>query len=213
MNPPLLGLGAALVEIPGEPPAGPLTLDIVGPRAVIIGEAEPLLGPLLRRARVASGRFDLLGTPLDEVDPKKIGLVPLDPPLPLRLTPADYVAWGARLAGAPERAATDAARALCALVGLGALADRPIEALHVAYRRLTALAQALVTHPELLVIEAPLSGLDHEAASYTLIALGRACEGRSSLISLASPEPGSPAARLAEGADERVELSAPEIPG
>lgn len=186
--------------------AGPLSLSLSGPRAVIIGQTEPLLGPLFRRARVTSGAFQLLGQPLDEVNPAQIGLAPLEPTLPLRLTPADYVRWSARLAGVPAREALPLAQRLCASVGLGSLANSPLGSLPALHRRLAVLAHALVTSPALLVAEAPLAGLDPSAAHYLLQALGYASQGRCILLSSTAPTPGSLDAQLADGADERLTL-------
>lgn len=189
-----------------------LSLRVAGPRALLVGDAEPILGPLFRRAVVEAGTFVLRGQPLDEIAPTSLGLVPLDPPLPLRFSPLDAVVWSARLAGvAPPGAATLAAR-LCELVGLGAWSAKPLGSLHVAYRRLTTLACALVTGPAVLILEAPLAGLDAQAADYVAQAILLATAGRSALISSTPPIPDSADERLAERLDERVLLGSPTAP-
>ncbi len=189
-----------------------LSLRVAGPRALLVGDAEPILGPLFRRAVVEAGTFVLRGQPLDEIPPTSLGLVPLDPPLPLRFSPLDAVLWSARLAGvAPPGAATLATR-LCELVGLGAWAAKPLGSLHVAYRRLTTLACALVTGPAVLILEAPLAGLDAQAADYVAQAILLATAGRSALISSTPPIPDSADGRLAERLDERVLLGSPTAP-
>lgn len=212
MSEPLLLLDEARVSSGSEVRCEHLSLRAEGPRVLLIGDAEAILGPLFRRAVVESGTFLLRGQPLSEVPPSAVGLVPLDPPLPLRCTPLEAVTLGARLLGIPRRAAETLASELCGRVGLGAWVSRPLGSLHVAYRRLTLLALALVSDPAVLVLEAPLAGLDPQAADYMTQAILQATAGRGALISSAPPAPDSADERLAERLDQRLSLDHPRPP-
>jgi ABC-type uncharacterized transport system ATPase subunit len=206
MSEPLLLLDDVRVSSGSDLRCEHFSLRAEGPRVLLIGDAEAILGPIFRRAVVESGIFLLQGQPLSEVAPSAVGLVPLDPPLPLRCTPREAVALGARLLGIPRGAAEALASQLCGQVGLGAWATRPLGSLHVAYRRLTLLALALVSGPAVLVLEAPLAGLDPQAADYMVQAILQATAGRGALISSPPPAPGSADERLASPLDQRIVL-------
>lgn len=158
------------------------SLQIEGSHALLTGATEVVLGPLLRRAHVTAGAFLLGGHPIDQIDPATVGLVPLDPPLPQQQTPLEYVTWSARLTGHDIRTAHALAARCCTEVGLGAWASKPLDQLHVAYQRLTLLAQALISNPAFLILEAPLAGLDPQATEYVLQALTHASQGRTLLV-------------------------------
>ncbi|MCS6900968.1 MAG: hypothetical protein RMJ98_13095 [Myxococcales bacterium] len=209
MSEPLLLLDAVRVSPWESPGHEPLSLCIEGPRVLLIGDVEPVLGPLLRRAVIQEGVFRLQGQPLPEVSPSSVGLVPLDPSLPLQLAPLEVVTLGARVLGIPGKSATALAAKLCRVVGLGAWASRPLGSLHVAYRRLTLLALALVHEPSVLVLEAPLAGLEPQAADYVAQAILQVTAGKGALISSAPPAPESVEERLASCLDQRVTLQPP----
>lgn len=195
MSEPLLLLENAQIATEQGPLCADYSLRIEGPHALLVGEVEPLLGPLFRRARVLSGSFSLGGRALEQIDPATVGLAPLEPPLPLQRTPLDYVTWSARLAGHDQRTAESLAARLCGEVRLGAWTTRPLGQLHAAYRRLTLLAHALVTEPAFLILEAPLAGLEPQAADYVLQTLEHVSKGRSVLLTAALASPGEVDAR------------------
>lgn len=113
-----------------EPDAGAILLD---------GE------PIARDARAAK---------------RRIGYLPESNPLYGDMLAADYLGFIAdlrRLAG-PERArAIDAA---VAATGIGSVFYRPIGELSKGYRQRVGLAQAILHHPDLLVLDEPTEGLD-----------------------------------------------------
>lgn len=209
MTPPLLLLDRALLDLPG---ASPRDLRLDGPRALLLGDASFLLAPLLHRAPLVSGSFLVQGQPLEQLDPRSLGGVPLDPPLPLNWSPLEYVTWSARLAGLPPAAATTSATQHCHELGLGAWSSRPLGQLHAVFRRITVLAHALVTAPSLLLLEAPLAGLAPDAASYLVQAISVAIQGRAALITSPPFLPEDPAARLAAAVDHLVDLDVPSGP-
>ena len=208
--------GLSLVEIEGArvegadgPLASSLTLKITGPRAVVVGNAAPLVGPLFGLARVASGRFHVLGAHLD--DARDVAFAPLDPPLPIDLTPVEYVTWSARLGGLSPKDARRAASDACERAGLGTFATRKIGRIPLVPRRLVVLAHAASTSPRLLVADSPLAGLDPDSARYVLGALGRLVASRCAIVTTPRFDPGSPAEVLTKGADEVIVLAGERV--
>ena len=198
---PLLEAAALRIEVGDRVLIDGLSLKIDGPRAVLVGDTTPLLGPLFGWAGIARGWLKIQGEELASVLPR-LGLAPLDPPMPEDFTPLEYVAWSAVLAGLPTEEATRRARDLLEKGGLGAVLDKRLGELGVVPRRVTVLAHALVASPLLLVAEGPLDGLEPEAGFYVLNSLG-AMIGKTPAVVTTKPfDPGSPADALARGADE-----------
>ncbi len=78
-------------------------------------------------------------------------------------------------------------------------------------RRALGLAQAIATGPEVLVAEAPLAGLEGDAADRVLEAVTAASEGRRALLSAARLDAGSAEGTLARGASHLVVLANGEV--
>ena len=197
---------AALTGVPlhvgrGAAPAGPAASHDLPGDGEPPGEARVVAGTLTLAGRdVASGAHRAL-----------CGAAPLDPPLPPSWTAEAYVAWSARLGGAPARAARDLASAALARVGLAASRARVVQALALPERRALVLAGALALSPALVIIEDPLSGLEGASASFVLSAVTAATEGRRALVSAARLDLGGPAAALARGATHVLVLSVGEV--
>jgi ABC-2 type transport system ATP-binding protein len=105
------------------------------------------------------GSVDLLGH-----DPRRsrriqarIALVPEDDAVPESLTARQLTRYQATLTGIRDRAAVD--RAL-ELVDLAAVADRPLGGFSKGMRQRAKIAAALVTSPDVLVLDEPLNGAD-----------------------------------------------------
>lgn len=207
-KPAFLELGAARIELRGTAVAESLTLRLHGPKVVIVGEPVAVFAPLFGVGSVSRGWFKVLDQDLPVVRPR-LGLAPLDPPLPEFWSPIEYVAWGGRLAGLEREQAVENAVRACQAVGLGDALRTPLGKLPVVPRRLTVLAQAICAGPELLVVDMPLFKLDQNQSAFILSALGRITqEGFCSrvIVSTAQFDAGSPADALARGADELVLL-------
>jgi ABC-type multidrug transport system ATPase subunit len=236
---PLLEATEARIAIDGVVAIDRLTLSTHGDRVVFAGDPGPLIAALtglplsslgsgraaLRRpaleweeeelpgeAYVSAGRLLLAGRNVaDGAHVAVMGAAPLDPPLPSGWTAEEYVAWGARLGGAARRAARDLAAAALGRVGLGAARRRAVSSLSTPERRALVLAQAVVLSPEVLVAEAPLEGLEGNAAAFVLEAFKGVTEGRCTLLTAARIDPGSPEGALARSADHLVVLAGGEI--
>jgi ABC-2 type transport system ATP-binding protein len=146
----------------------PLDLDILR------GEVFCLLGPngsgkstfirmLVGYLTPSAGRISLCGfdTFSEGLSARRLlGYVPERVPLYNFMRVEEFLLFSARLRGVQER---DVAREVSRVVALLALEDvihKPIRTLSRGYRQRTALAQALVHDPDVLVLDEPTNGLD-----------------------------------------------------
>jgi ABC-2 type transport system ATP-binding protein len=90
----------------------------------------------------------------------KVGFLPENPYVYPYLTPTEFVELCARLSGLSARAARDRTRHVLGQVGILYAADRPVRKLSKGMLQRTGLAAALVSDPELLILDEPMSGLD-----------------------------------------------------
>ena len=126
---------------------------------VPLGATRPLDSPTLGEAHVVAGFLRVRGHSVaDRRHVAITGVALLDPPLPPTWTARTAVAWSARLAGIPERAARELTDHALSRVGLATALDRPARTLALPERRALGLAQAIVASPEVLILEAPLAG-------------------------------------------------------
>jgi zinc/manganese transport system ATP-binding protein len=143
-------------------PSGSFTA-ILGPNG---SGKSTLIRVLLGQLAPAAGRLSVLGAAPHRGNPS-IGYIPqgttIDPELSIQ--GRDFVGlgldghrWGVRIAGRARAAA--AARAAIDAVGASAYAERQLGRMSGGEQQRLLLAQALVGHPRMLVMDEPLSHLD-----------------------------------------------------
>jgi ABC-2 type transport system ATP-binding protein len=91
---------------------------------------------------------------------RRIGFLPENPYVYPYLTPREFVTLCGRLSGLSGRALEDRTLAMLTKVGIAYAADRPVRRLSKGMLQRTGLAAALVSDPELLILDEPMSGLD-----------------------------------------------------
>jgi len=91
---------------------------------------------------------------------RRIGYVPETVPLYSHMRVGEFLRFMARLRGVAAEAVESAVDRVTGLLALADIANRPIRVLSRGYRQRTALAQALVHDPEIIVLDEPTNGLD-----------------------------------------------------
>ena len=91
---------------------------------------------------------------------EKIGYLPENCPLYLDMTPEGMLDFFGRARGMASKRIKERKGEVLALCGLDDVAGRPIAKLSRGYRQRTALANALLHEPDLLVLDEPTNGLD-----------------------------------------------------
>ena len=90
----------------------------------------------------------------------RIGYVPEAAPVYGNMRVREFLVFMARLRGVPERQVRWAVDRVIDMLALGAVAHRPARVLSRGYRQRTAIAQALVHDPPVVVLDEPTNGLD-----------------------------------------------------
>ncbi len=93
-------------------------------------------------------------------DRRRFGYMPEERGLYPKMTALDQIVYFARLSGMTAGDAARSAAAILDVIGLGGRRDEPVEHLSLGNQQRCQLAAALVTSPELLVLDEPFSGLD-----------------------------------------------------
>jgi molybdate transport system ATP-binding protein len=105
------------------------------------------------------------------------------------LTARDNVAFGLRCRGAGRSAARQRAIEWLDRVGIGGLGNRRPHALSGGEAARVALARALVTEPDLLLLDEPLSALDAEARTAIRRLLGQVLKGYPGIAIMVTHDP------------------------
>jgi ABC-2 type transport system ATP-binding protein len=108
-----------------------------------------------------SGRAKLFGKDVSRADARQaLGFLPENPYVYPYLTPREFVRLCGRLSGLSVRASRDRGEQVLDRVGILYAADRPVGRLSKGMLQRAGLAAALISDPELLVLDEPMSGLD-----------------------------------------------------
>jgi len=110
--------------------------------------------------RPDSGEVRWAGRPLDQQMRRRIGYMPEERGLYPKMKVGEQVAYFARLHGLDAAAATRAAGEWVERLGLGDRRGDPVEKLSLGNQQRVQLAAALVSRPEVLILDEPFSGLD-----------------------------------------------------
>jgi ABC-2 type transport system ATP-binding protein len=111
-------------------------------------------------ARADAGEVCWRGRPVTAEDRRGFGYMPEERGLYPKMTALDQIVYFARLSGMPAPAAAAAAASILESIGLGDRSGEPVERLSLGNQQRCQLAAALVTSPDLLVLDEPFSGLD-----------------------------------------------------
>ena len=111
-------------------------------------------------ARADSGEVRWRDRPLDDDHRRRIGYMPEERGLYPKMRVAEQVAYFARLHGLGAAEANRAADDWVERLGLGDRRRDPVEKLSLGNQQRVQLAAALVSRPEVLILDEPFSGLD-----------------------------------------------------
>ena len=110
--------------------------------------------------RADAGEVRWQGRPLDQALRRRIGYMPEERGLYPKMRVGEQLAYFARLHGLDAGAATRAAEHWADRLGLGARRRSRVEELSLGNQQRVQLAAALVSRPEVLILDEPFSGLD-----------------------------------------------------
>lgn len=95
-----------------------------------------------------------------EAAKKCIGYLPEQPPLYFDMTVAEYLKFAAELKKVPKNERETQIEQVMELTGITAMANRLIKNLSKGYKQRVGLAQAILGHPEIIILDEPTVGLD-----------------------------------------------------
>ncbi|SDC47304.1 ABC-2 type transport system ATP-binding protein [Geodermatophilus telluris] len=111
-------------------------------------------------ARPDAGQVRWRGRPLDEEGRRRMGYMPEERGLYPKMRVGEQLTWFARLHGLDAAAAARAAEEWSDRLGLGERRRSRVEELSLGNQQRVQLAAALVSRPEVLILDEPFSGLD-----------------------------------------------------
>ena len=180
-------------RVPGRPHK--MAVDDVG-IVVAGGSIHGLLGPngagktttlkmLLGLVRPTAGTFEVFG--VDSTKPRgrgSLGFLPEQPYFPMNLTAAQAMRFYGRLVGVPLGERAEDAAVLLSRVGLADAARTQLTKFSRGMLQRLGIAQALLGHPRVVILDEPASGLDPVGQrDMRAIMLGLKAEGVTVLLS------------------------------
>ncbi len=114
------------------------------------------MAPTSGTARVAG--FDVFENPIEVK--KRIGYLPETPPLYAEMIVKDYLTFVAELKGVPRAERNKWVGRSIEKTNLGSVEKRLIQNLSKGFRQRVGIAQALVSNPDILILDEPTVGLD-----------------------------------------------------
>jgi len=177
---PLLRTQGLTKRYPSVTATDHLDLEVPRGRVGLVGAngagKTTLFRMMLGLSHPTSGELEVCGIDVLQ-DPigvrSRLGYMPEHDCLPLDQTAADVVATFGELSGLPPRAARQRASDVLDLVGLDEARFRPIGGFSTGMRQRAKLAQALVSDPELVLLDEPTAGLDPMGREEMLMLVAR----------------------------------------
>jgi ABC-type multidrug transport system ATPase subunit len=207
--PSLIACSSVRIDVDGVPAIDGLSFASTGDSVLVLGSARALFEAAGGLRPIERGEIQVGGLrPWQAIRAGFVAAAPLDPPLPLRWSPLQYVTWSARLAGHPGKVATSAAADAIERFALVAFARAKLGKSSLAARRATVVAAAYVTGATALIVEDPCAGMSPEVAGPFARIVVRALAGRraiwfASRVALESP--------LGLAADEAILLEGSRV--
>jgi len=164
---PLLRLSGVTKKYGSTTALDGLTVEVPQGRVGVVGAngagKTTLFRLLLGLARPTSGSIEVCGIDVaaDPIEVRsRLGYMPEHDCLPLDQSASDVVSTFAELSGLPARVARQRASDILDLVGLDEARFRPVGTFSTGMRQRAKLAQALVSGPDLVLLDEPTAGLD-----------------------------------------------------
>jgi ABC-2 type transport system ATP-binding protein len=135
-----------------------------------------------------AGSVSWRGAPIGAEERRRIGYMPEERGLYPKMRVRDQLVYMARLHGAGEADAGEAADRWLERLGIADRAGDAVEALSLGNQQRVQLAVALVHEPDLLVLDEPFSGLDPDGVDALSGALTEEIRGRGVPVIFSSPQ-------------------------
>ena len=209
--PPLLEADRVRVDVHGAPAVDGLSFATQGDQVLVIGAARALFEAVSGVRPVASGALRVAGASArDALRSGQTAGASFDLPLPPRWTPREYATWSARLAGHPRAVAASLAREALDRMKMASVVDVRLGKALPLVRRATAIAAAIATGAEVILLDDPLAGLAEEQARSLARIVSRALDDRRWIVFAPRVPLASP---LALNADEAIIVTGATVAG